>query len=141
MLLCPLLSRSLLRFVSIELVMLSNHLILCCPILLLLSVFPSIRVFSNELALRIRWSKYWSFSFSNSPSNEYLGLFPSGLAGLDSLLSKGLSRVFSSTTIQVSVLWHSAFFMVQVLASMHDYWKSHSFDYTELCQQSNDSDF
>ena len=67
-------SWSLLRFVSIELVMLSNHLVLCSPILLLPSVFPSIRAFSNELALRIRWSKYWSFSFSNSPSNEYLGL-------------------------------------------------------------------
>ena len=67
-------SWSLLRFVSVELVMLSNHLILCCPIPLLPSVFPRSRVFSNELALRITWSKYWSFSFSNSPSNEYSGL-------------------------------------------------------------------
>ena len=64
-------SWSLLRFVSIKLVMLSNHLILCHPFLLLLSIFPSIRVFSNELALHIRWPKYWSFSFSTSPSNEY----------------------------------------------------------------------
>ena len=66
-------SRSLLRLMSIELVMPSNHLIFCCP-LLLPSIFPSIRVFSNELALRIRWPKYWSFSFSINPSNEYLGL-------------------------------------------------------------------
>ena len=67
-------SRSLLKFMSLELVMPSNHLILCCPLLLLPSIFPSIRVFSNESALCIRWPKYWSFSFSISPSNEYSGL-------------------------------------------------------------------
>ena len=66
--------RSLLKFVSIESVMLCNHLILCCPRLLLLSIFPSIRVFSSESTLQIRWPKYWSFSFYNSPSNEYSGL-------------------------------------------------------------------
>ena len=86
-------SQSLLRFTSIELVMLSNHLILCCPLLLLPSVFPSIRVFSNESVLCIRWPKYWSLSIS--PSNK--GFFPLGLAGLISLQSKGLSRVFFST--------------------------------------------
>ena len=89
---------SLLKFMSIELVMPSNHLILCHPLLLLPSIFPSIRVFSNELALCIRWLKYWSFS--NSPSNEYSGLILLGLTGLISLQSKGLSRVFSSATVQ-----------------------------------------
>ena len=78
----------------------SNHLILCHPFLLLPSVFPSIRVFSSELAVCIRWPKDWSFSFSISPSNEYSRLFPLGLTGLISLLSKGLSKAFSSTTIQ-----------------------------------------
>ena len=85
---------------SVELVMPSNHLILCRPLLLLPSIFPSIRVFSNELALPIRWPRYWSFSLSISPSNEYSGLFPLGLAGWISLQSKGLSRVFSNTTVQ-----------------------------------------
>ena len=78
----------------------SNHLILCHPFLLLPSIFPSIRVFSNELALYIRWPKYWSFRFRISPSSEYLELFPLGLTGLISLLSKGLSRVFTNTTVQ-----------------------------------------
>ena len=71
---CSSLSLSLLRFLSIHLMMPSNHLILCCPLLLMPSIFPSMRVFSNELALGIRWPKYWSFSFSNSPSSEYSGL-------------------------------------------------------------------
>ena len=83
-----------------ESVMPSNHPILCCALLLLPSVFPSIRAFSNESVLHIRWPKYWSFSFSISPSNEYSGLISLGLTGLISLLSKGLSRVFSNTTIQ-----------------------------------------
>ena len=87
-------SQSLLKLMSIESVMLSNHLILCCPLLLLLLIFPSIRVFSNE------WSKYWSFSFSTSLSNEYSGFISLGLTGLISLQSKGLSRVFSNTTVQ-----------------------------------------
>ena len=87
------------NFKFTEMVMLFNHLILCWPPLLP-SIFPSIRVFSSESALHIRWPKYWSFSFSISPSNEYSGWFPSGLTGLISLLSKGLSRVFSSAIIQ-----------------------------------------
>ena len=91
-------SQSLLKFMSIELVMLSNHLILW--LLFLPSAILSIRVFSNELVLHIRWPKYWSFSFSINPSNEYSGLIPLGLTGLISLLSKGLSGVFSNTTIQ-----------------------------------------
>ena len=93
--------QSLLKLMSMESVMPSNHLILCCP-LLLPSIFPSIRIFSNESVLHIRWPKYWSFSFSVSPSNEYSGLisFRIGLTGLISLLSKGLSRVFSNNTAQ-----------------------------------------
>ena len=82
--------QSLLKLTSIESVMLSNHLILCPPLLLLPSVFPSIGVFSNESALSIRWLKYWSFSFSISLSNEYSGVFPLGWTGWLSLLSKGL---------------------------------------------------
>ena len=93
-------SWNLLKFMSIESVMLSNHLILCHPLLLLPSIFPSIRVFSSEKALHIRWSKYWSFSFSISPSNVYSGLISFRIDGLISLLSKGLSRVFSITTVQ-----------------------------------------
>ena len=95
-------SWSLLKFMSLVLTMPSNHLILCHPLFLLPSTFPSTRVYSNESALHIRWPKYWSFSFSISPSNEYSGLtgLTLGLTGLISLLSKGLSRVFSSTTVQ-----------------------------------------
>ena len=92
--------RSWLKLMSIKLVMPSNHLILCCPLLLLPSIFPSIRAFSKESVLCIRWPKYWSFSFSISPSNEYWDCFPLRLTGLISLQSKGLSRVFSSTTVQ-----------------------------------------
>ena len=87
-----------LKFMSIESVMPSNHLILCHPLLLLPSIFPSIRVFSNELALCIRWPKYWSFSFSISPSNEYSGLIFFRIDWFDLLLAKGLSRVFSAET-------------------------------------------
>ena len=90
-------SQSLLKLMSMESVMPSNHLILCRPLLLLPSVFPNIRVFSNESALRIRWPKYWSFSFSISPSTEYSGLISLGLTGWISLQSKGLSRVFSGS--------------------------------------------
>ena len=92
-------SGSLLKLMSIESVMPSN-LFLCHPLLLLPSIFPSIRVFSNESVLRIRWPKYWSFSFSISPSNEHQDWFPLGWTGGISLQSKGLSRVFSNTTVQ-----------------------------------------
>ena len=90
-------SRSLLKLMSIESVMSSNHLILCRPLLILPSIFHSIRVFSNESALRIRWPKDWSFNFSISPSNEYSGLYHLGWTGWISSQSKGLSRVFSNT--------------------------------------------
>ena len=95
-------SQNLLKLKSIESVMLSNPLILCYPLILLPSIFPSIRVFSNESALYIRWPKYWSFSlcFSISPSNEYSGLISFRIDWFDLLSSKGLSRVFSNTTVQ-----------------------------------------
>ena len=82
-------SQSLLKFISIELVMLSNHLILCCPVLLLPSISPSIRVFSSELALQVMWPKYWSFSLSNSPSNAYSGLISFGIDWFDLLAVQG----------------------------------------------------
>ena len=93
-------SQSLLKLMSIESVMPTNHLILCHPLLFPPSILSNIRVFSNKSLLHIRWPKYWTLSFSISRSNEYSGLFPLGLSGWISLLSKGLSRVFSNTTVQ-----------------------------------------
>ena len=93
-------SRSLLRFMSVESVMPSSHLILCCPLLLLPPIPPSIRVFSSQSTLCMRWPKYWSFSFSISPSNVQPGMISLGWTGWISLQSKGLSRVFSNTTVQ-----------------------------------------
>ena len=93
-------SRSFFKLMSIESVMLSNHLILCHPLLLPPSIFPSIRVFSNESVLCIRWPKYWSFSFSWNPSNEYSGLILFRMDWLDLLAVQGFSRVFSNTTVQ-----------------------------------------
>ena len=107
-------SQSLLKLMSIELVMPSNHLVLCHPDLLLPSICPSIRVFSNKLALCIRWPKYWSFSFSIRPSNGYSGWFPSGLTGLIFLQSKGLFKsLLQHHSSKASILRHSVFFMVQ----------------------------
>ena len=93
-------SQNFLKLMSIESVMPSNHLILCHPLLLLPSIFPSIRVFSSESVLHTRWPKDWSFSFNISPSNEYSGLSSFRMDWLDLLASKGLSRVFSKTTVQ-----------------------------------------
>ena len=101
----------LLTFVSIESLMLSNHL-LCHPLLLLTSVFPSIRIFSNELALHIRWPKYWSFSFSISPSNEYLGLISFRIDWFDLPAVQGTLKSLLQNNSKASILWHSAFFMV-----------------------------
>ena len=95
-------SRSLFKLMSTESVISSNHLILCRPLLLPPSIFPSIRVFSNESVLHIRWPKYWSFSFSISPSNEYSGLISFRMDWLDLFQSKGRSRVFSNTTVHTS---------------------------------------
>ena len=93
-------SRSLLKLISIESLMPSNHLILCHPLLLLPSIFPCIKVFSKESVLCIRWPKYWSFSFNISPTNEYQDGLLLGWTGLISLLSKRLSRIFPNTTVQ-----------------------------------------
>ena len=107
-------SSSLLKLMSVELVMPSNQLILYCP-LLLLPVFPSIRVFSNESVLPIRWPKYWSFRFSISPSNKYSGLISSWMDWLDLLEVQGnLKSLLQHHSSKVSILWHSAFFMVQL---------------------------
>ena len=93
-----------------------NHLILCCPLLLLPSIFPSIRVFSNKSVLCIRWPKYWSFSFSISPSNEYSGLISFGMGWFDLLVvQRTLKSLLQHHSSKASVLRHSAFFMVQLL--------------------------
>ena len=100
---------------SIESVMQSNHLILCHPLLFLPSIFPSIRVFSNESTLRIRWPKYWSFSFSISPSNEYSGLIPFRMGWLDLLAVQGtLKSLLQCHSSKVTILQSSAFFIVQL---------------------------
>ena len=122
-------SRSLLKLMSIELVIPSNHLILCCP-LLLSSIFPSIRVFSSELVVCIRWPNYWSFGFSISPSNEYSGLISFTIDWLDLLAVQGtlknlLQHHSSKASINSSAL---SFLHVPTLISIHDYWKNHSFD-------------
>ena len=107
-------SQSLPKFMSIESVMPSNHLILCHPLLFLPSIFPRIRVFSNESALHIRWPKYWSFSFSISPSNEHSGLISPRMDCLDLLAVQGtLKSLLQHHTSKASILQHSAFFIVQ----------------------------
>ena len=108
-------SWSLLKLMSTESVMPSNHLILCHPLLLPPSIFPSIRVFSNESVLRIRWPKYWSFYFSISPSNEYSGLISFKMDWLDLIAVQGtLKSLLQHQSSKVSILWHSAFFIVQL---------------------------
>ena len=108
-------SWSLLKLMSIELVMTSNHLILCWPLLLPLSIFPSISFFSSESALHIRWPKYWSFSFSISPSSEYSRLISFRMDWFDFLaVQRTLKSLLQHHNSKASVLWHSAFFMVQL---------------------------
>ena len=109
-------SQSLLKLMSIESVIPSNHLVLCHPLLLLPSVFPSVRVFSNKLALHIRWPKYWGFSFSISPSNEYSGLISFRIDWFDLLAVQGtLSSLLQHHSSKASILQCSAFFMAQLL--------------------------
>ena len=109
-------SRSLLKLMSIKLVMPSNHLILCCPLLLLPSIIPSIRVISNESALCIRWPKYWSFSFSISPSKEHQGLISFRMDWLDLLAIQGTFKsLLQHHSSKASVLQRSTFFIVQLL--------------------------
>ena len=108
-------SWSLLKLISTELVMPSNHLILYHPLLLLPSIFPSIRVFSNESALLIRWPKYWSFSFNISPSKEYSGLISFRMDWLDLLAVQGtLNSLLQHYSSNTSIIWCSAFFIVQL---------------------------
>ena len=121
-------SQSLPKLMSIVSVMPSRNLIFCCPLLLLPSIFPSIRIFSNESALHIRWPKYWSFSFNISPSNEHPGLISFRMDWLDLLASRD-SQEFSPTpqfkSIKSSVL---RFLYSLILTSIHDHWKNHSLD-------------
>ena len=134
-------SPNLFKLMSLESVMASNHLILCHPLLLLLSVFPSIRVSSNESALRIRWQNYWSFSFSISPPHEYSGLISCKFYWFDpchprnSQESSTAPQFESISSLVLSLLYGPT------LTSVHDYWKNHSFDYLDLCQQSTISAF
>ena len=119
-------SQSLLKLMSIELVMPSNHLIFCCPLFLPPSIFPSIRVFSSESVLRIRWLNYWSFSFSISPSNEYSGLISFRIYWLDLLAVQGtLKSLFqhhSSKSLELRLPYGPS------VTSILDYWENHSFD-------------
>jgi len=128
-------SPSLLKLMSIELVIPSNHLILCHP-LLLPSIFPHIRVFSNELTFHIRWPKYRSFSFTSVFPMNIQGWFPLGVTGLI-LQSKGLSRDFSTPPFKSINSLVLNLLYGPTLIYTHDYWKNHSFDYMDLCQKSD----
>ena len=133
-------SQSLLKLMFIESMMPFNYLILCHPLLLLSSIFPNIRIFSNESVLHIRWPKYWSFSFRISPSDEYLGLISFRTDWFDLLVVEGtLKSLLQHHSSKASILC-STFFIVQ-LTSIHVCWKNHSIDYADLCQWSNVSAF
>ena len=120
-------SRSLLKLMSVELVMPFNHIVLCHPLHLLLSIFPSIGIFSNELALQIRWPKCWSFSISLS--NEYSGLISFRIDWFDLLAVQGTFKsLLQHHNSKASILWHSAFFMVQLSHPYTATGKNHSFD-------------
>ena len=124
---CPSPTPSLPKPMFIESVMPSSHLILCCPIILLPSIFPSIRVFSNEPALCIRWPKYWSFSFNTTPSNEHPGLISFTMVGSpcsprDSQESSPIPQFKSINSSMLSFLYNPTF------TSIHDHWKNHSLD-------------
>ena len=130
-------SQSLLKLMSIESMMPSNPISLCHTLLLLPSIFPSIRAFSNEPALHIRWPKYWSVSFHISPSSEYSGLtfFRMDWFELLAVQESSPTPQFESNASVLSLFWGP------LLTFIHNYWKHHSFDYTDLCQQSNVSAF
>ena len=132
-------SRSLFKLMSIELMTPSSHLILCHPLLLLSSFFPSIRVFSNESDLCVRWLRYWSFSIN--PLNEYSGLISFRIDWFDLLAVQGTVKSFLQNkfeSISSSVL---TLFYGPNLTSVHDYWKNHRFEYKELCWQGDVSAF
>ena len=127
-------SWSLLKLKSTESVMPSNYLIFYHPLLLPPSIFPSIRVFSSESALYIRWPKCWTFSFNISPSNEYPGLISLRMDWLDLLVVQGfLKSLFQHHSSKVSILLQLSFLYTATLTSTHDYWKNHSFDYMDFC--------
>ena len=127
-------SWSLLKFTSTQLVMLSSYLILCRPLLLPPSVFPSFRIFSNESVLHIRWPKYWSFSFSISPSKEHPGLIFFRMDWLDLLAVQGtLKSLLQHHSSKASILWCLAFFIVQLSHPYMTTGKTHSFDQMDLC--------
>ena len=139
---CLSLSPSLLKFMSFESVMLSNHLVLCWLLLLLPSIFPNARVFSNESALHIRWPKYCNFSFSISPSKEYSGLISFRIDWFDLLAVQGnLKGLLQHHSSKASILLTFSLLYGPTLTSIHDYKKNHSFDYMDLCQQTNVSAF
>ena len=119
----------------------SNHLILCHPLLLLPSIFSRIRVFSSELAFCIRWPKYWSFSFSISPSNEDSGLISFRIDWFDLLSVQGTLNSLPNTTVQSINSSLPSLLYGPTLPSIHDYWKNHGFNYTDLCRQSDVSAF
>ena len=130
------LSWSLLKFMSIKSVMLSNHLILCHPLLLLPSVFPRIRVFfPSESALYTRWSKYWSFSFSISPSSEYSGLISYRIDWFDFPVQGTLKSLLQHYSSKASLVLNLLY--GPTLTSVHDYWKNYSLDCMDLCQQTD----
>ena len=135
-------SRSLLKLTSIELVMSSNHLILCRPLLLLPSIFPSIAVFSNESVLCIRWPKYWSFSFNISPSSDYSGLISFRILWFDLLAVQGtVKSLLQHHSSKASILWRSVFFIVQLSHPYMTNGKTIAEEYMDLCRQSNVSAF
>ena len=122
-------SQSSLKLMSIESVMPSNHLILCYPLLLPPVLFPSIMVFSNESALRIRWPKCWSFSFNISPTNEHPRLISFRMDWLDLLAVQGtLKSLLQHHSLKASILWWSHILYSPTFTSIHDYWKNHSLD-------------
>ena len=135
-------SQSLLKFMSIESVMLSNHLILCRLLLLLLSIFPSILVFYKESTLCLRRQKYWSFSLCNRAYNKYSGLISFRINWFDLLAVQRTRRsLLQHQLIPEHQFFGTQPFLLPALTIIHDYWKNHSFDYTDLCRQSNASSF
>ena len=126
-------SCSLLKLKYVESMMPSNHLILCHPLFLLPSIFPSIRVFSNESALSIRWPKYWSFSFNINPYNEYSGLISFRMGWLDLLAVQEVKSLLQHHISKASVLWCSAFFMVQLSNPYITRGKKNTVEYMDLC--------
>ena len=134
-------SQSLLKLMSVESVM-PYHVIFCHPLLFLTSIFPSIRVFSSESALRIRWPKYWSFSFSISPSNEYSGLIYVKIDWLYLLAVQGtVKNLLQHHSSKASILQLQLKNYCPTLISVHDHWKNRDFDHTDLCRQSDISVF